>query len=98
MLNVASVPRGGRKSSVRPLTRLMTVIGASAGAMLPDVWDWKWFRDAPPAARRVAKQQIRRRAAELPEAEALELFGLSPAASADELKTAWRQIAKRYHP
>ncbi len=82
----------------RPFARFMTVMGSSLGAMLPDVWDWNWLRSADTRQRRVVDEQVRRRAAELPEAEALELFGLTPAATRDDLKRAWREISRRYHP
>jgi len=82
----------------RPFTRFMTTMGASFGAMLPDVWDWKWFRVAGKAARRLTEKCVRMAAAELPEADALELFGLTEAASEDDLKSAWREISKRWHP
>lgn len=43
-------------------------------------------------------EQVRRRAAELECAEALALFGLTPAAGVDELRRAWRRVARRWHP
>lgn len=83
----------------KPFTRFMTVMGASLGAMLPDVWDWKWLRESADAGQReVVAEQVRRRAAELPEADALELFGLAATASRDDLKHAWRAILQRWHP
>lgn len=82
----------------RPFTRFMTTMGASVGAMLPDAWDWQWFRAAGAGARRLTQQRVTRAAAELPEAGALALFGLAPSASAAELKTAWREVSKRWHP
>lgn len=83
----------------RPFTRFMTVMGASLGAMLPDVWDWKWLRERADARERAAvAEQVRRRAAELPEAEALALFGLPPSATRAEFRAAWRAILLRWHP
>lgn len=83
----------------KPFTRFMTVMGASLGALLPDVWDWEWLRERADAVEReVVAEQVRARAAELPEADALELFDLPPAASRDELKHAWRQLLQRWHP
>ena len=83
----------------KPFTRFMTVMGASLGAMLPDVWDWQWLRQfTDPAEREVIADQVRRRAAELPEAEALELFGLPPTATRIALKGAWRSVLQRWHP
>lgn len=83
----------------KPFTRFMTVMGASLGAMLPDVWDWQWLRESADAGQReVVAEQVRRRAAELPEVDTLELFGLSAAASRDDLKHAWRAVLQRWHP
>ena len=82
----------------RPFTRFMTTMGGSVGAMLPDVWDWNWFQAAGAAVRRLTEKKVRRAAAELPEADALTLFGLTPASSAEDLKTAWREVSKRWHP
>jgi hypothetical protein len=83
----------------KPFARFMTVMGSSLGAMLPDVWDWRWLRDtAAPAQCKVVAEQVRRRAAELPEAAALELFGLPAAAAREDLKHAWREVLQRWHP
>lgn len=83
----------------RPFTRAMTVMGSSLGALLPDVWDWKWLRGtATEQQRRVVREQVKRRAAELPEVDALELFGLNGRSSRTELKAAWRAASQRWHP
>jgi hypothetical protein len=83
----------------KPFTRFMTVMGSSLGALLPDVWDWQWLSEfAAPAEREVVAEQVCRRAAELPEAEALALFDLAPTATRAELKQAWRSILQRWHP
>ena len=83
----------------RPFTRSLTVLGTTLGAMLPDVWDWKWLREqAGPRQRQVVSEQVQRRAAELPMLEALALFHLSPQAAQDDLKRAWRDISLRWHP
>ncbi len=82
----------------KPFARFMTVMGSSLGAMLPDVWDWKWFRESVPADQDRARAQVERRAAELPETEALELFGIPPTATRAELKRAWHDVAQRWHP
>lgn len=83
----------------KPFARFMTVMGSSLGAMLPDVWDWEWLRTtAAPAQREVVAEQVRRRAAELPELSALELFALPRTAGRDELKHAWRAVLHRWHP
>ncbi len=83
----------------KPFARFMTVLGSSLGAMLPDVWDWQWLREtAAPAQRQVVAEQVRRRAAELPEADALELFDLPATAAREDLKHAWRAVLQRWHP
>ncbi len=83
----------------RPFTRALTVLGSSVGAMLPDAWDWKWLRDtADDRTRAAVAEQMRRRAAELPDREALQLFGLRADATLDDLKTVWRAISRRWHP
>jgi hypothetical protein len=83
----------------KPFARFLTVVGSSLGAMLPDVWDWEWLRDsATPDEREVIAEHVARRAEALPEADALELFGLPPTATRDELKAAWRETARRWHP
>lgn len=82
----------------KPFARFGTVMGSSFGAMLPDVWDWNWLRSADDAERAVVEDQVSRRVAELPEADALALFDLTPNASRDQLRDAWREIALRWHP
>lgn len=83
----------------KPFARFMTVMGTRLGALLPDVWDWEWLREsAEPAEREVVADQVQRRAAELPEADALALFGLDATAPREELKHAWRAILQRWHP
>ncbi len=82
----------------RPFTRFMAVMGSSLGAMLPDAWDWAWFRNADRRTQRVVRERAGRAAAALPEREALELFGLSCDATRKELRAAWRSITQRCHP
>ncbi len=83
----------------KPFTRFLTVMGTSLGAMLPDVWDWEWLRDAAtPDERQAAAEQVERRAAGLPEADALALFELPATASREDLKHAWREVSLRWHP
>ncbi len=82
----------------RPFTRALTVLGTSFGAMVPDVWDWKWLQAASADERATVTAQVRRRAAELPEADALALFGLSATATQEQLKTAWHTACLRWHP
>lgn len=83
----------------RPFTRFMSVMGSSLGAMLPDVWDWKWLQaTADQEDRQVVTDQVQRRAAQLPEVEALALFGLLPTASREQLKHAWRMLLQCWHP
>ncbi|MGD8450571.1 MAG: J domain-containing protein [Phycisphaerae bacterium] len=83
----------------RPFTRFMTVFGTTVGAILPDAWDWQWVREkAGPRERRVIAEQLRRRAGELALREALALFHLTPTASAEQLRHAWRETSLRWHP
>ncbi len=83
----------------RPFARFMTVMGASLGAILPDVWDWNWLRErANERQREVVAEQMRRRAAELTEADALALFGLSTTATRAELREVWHEFSRRWHP
>lgn len=82
----------------RPFTRFMTVMGSRLGAMLPDVWDWQWFRTSDPAAQRLTEKHVRKAAGILPEDDALALFGLSRAAGVDDLKRSWRSMSQRWHP
>jgi len=82
----------------KPVTRFMTVVGSSFGAMLPDVWDWDWLRQSDKSERKVVGEQVRRRARKLPEADALELLGLPESATRDESKEAGRTVSQRWHP
>jgi len=83
----------------KPFARFMTVMGSSLGALLPDVWDWEWLgASAAPAEREVVAEQVQRRAGELPETDALELFGLPATATRATLKHAWRELLQRWHP
>ena len=83
----------------KPFTRSMTVVGSTFGALLPDVWDWRWLREnAEPGEKKVVSEQIERRAAELPLLEALAMFDLPPTASQETLKYAWREISRQWHP
>jgi hypothetical protein len=83
----------------KPFARFMTVMGSSVGAMLPDIWDWKWLReDASDAQRATVAERVVQRAGELPVAAALALFDLSPTASRDALAQAWRRLSRQWHP
>ncbi len=83
----------------KPFTRFLTVLGSSLGALLPDAWDWHWLgQSASDDDRQVISEQVRRRAAQLHETDALALFGLPADASRDELKHVWRQVLLRWHP
>jgi DnaJ-class molecular chaperone len=46
----------------------------------------------------VVTDQVRRRAADLSDVEALELFNLTPSASREQLQHAWRLVSQRWHP
>ncbi|MBK8914094.1 MAG: J domain-containing protein [Phycisphaerales bacterium] len=82
----------------RPFARFGTVVGATLGAVLPDAWDWKWFHGAAQEDQQAVSDALQRRAADLPESDALELLGLSASATRDDLRVAWRQAASRWHP
>ena len=83
----------------KPFARFMTVVGSSVGAILPDALDWKWLSgEASEDERRVVEEQVRRRAGELSDAEALALFELPRTASEEDVKRAWRDAALRWHP
>lgn len=83
----------------KPFTRALTVLGSTAGALLPDVWDWEWLRKkASGQQQKVVAERLRHHAAQLPERGALALFGLSPTATREELKQAWRTVSQRWHP
>ena len=82
----------------RPFSRAMAVLGGSAGALLPDLWDWSWIRAANPDTQAFTREQLISAANKLADDEALALFGLFPEASADDLKQSWRAIALRWHP
>ena len=83
----------------KPFTRFMTVFGSTVGAILPDAWDWKWLRErAGPREKEVVAREVAQRAADLPLAEALALFHLSPGASREQLKHAWREVSQQWHP
>ena len=83
----------------KPFTRAMTVMGASLGAMLPDALDFEWLRKNTDArARRKVADQFRARVRRLPERDALALFGLSPKATREDLRSAWHAASLRWHP
>jgi len=83
----------------RPFSRFLTVFGSTVGALLPDAWDWNWLRERASAAqKKVIADQVERRATELPLAEALALFHLTPTASRARLTQAWREASLRWHP
>ncbi|TWT45554.1 Chaperone protein DnaJ [Phycisphaerae bacterium RAS1] len=82
----------------RPFTRFLTVMGSSLGAIAPDVFEWDLFARLKPEQRSAAEGRVERAARELPDAEALALFELSPSATRDDLRSAWRGAAQRWHP
>lgn len=83
----------------RPFARFFTVMGSSLGALLPDVWDWRWLRSgATEAQRKTVAETVQQSAGRLDEDEALALFGLSPRASREDLRQAWRSASQRWHP
>lgn len=83
----------------RPFTRSLTVLGATLGALLPDAWDWNWWKsELDPQTRARVSQRIRSAAEQLSEDAALALLDLDPDASAEQLRSAWRAAALRWHP
>lgn len=83
----------------RPFTRAATVLGASLGAMVPDLWDWRWLRRGASADdRKILNEQLARRAAEIELQEALLLLGLEGDATREQARTAWRTASRRWHP
>lgn len=83
----------------KPVTRFLTVLGSSAGAMLPDVWDNGLLRRVlDPQQRARVAWRVQQRAAELELAEALELTGLDPAASREQMRAQRRSVLARWHP
>lgn len=82
----------------RPFSRALTVLGSSAGALLPDLFEWDWLRRATAAQREVLENAAANRAGELAKLEALDLFGLPPAATFEQVRAAWRDASFRWHP
>ncbi len=82
----------------RPFARAGTVLGASVGAILPDVWDWEWLRRASAAQYKAVAGRVREHAARLEDDEALALLGLHAGATAEDVRRAWHAASKRWHP
>ncbi|MCG3125853.1 MAG: hypothetical protein CHACPFDD_00680 [Phycisphaerae bacterium] len=82
----------------KPFTRFMTIMGSTLGAVLPDVWDWRWFRRADASQRRAVEEHVRGRVDQGELDEALALLGLDRRANADALRSAWRGLSQRWHP
>lgn len=89
----------------KPFARFMTVMGSSIGAMLPDMFDWNWFRQADRQSQAAVADRVERSAADLDVREALELFELPPDllelppdAGREQLKEAWHAAARLWHP
>lgn len=82
----------------RPFTRSLAVLGGAGGALLPDLWNWSWWRARDAETQAAIQDRIARRAAELSDEEALRLLDLSPTASAEDARAAWHVIAQRWHP
>ncbi len=83
----------------RPVTRFLTVLGSSMGAMLPDVWDSRLLRQRlGPRQREQVARRVQQRAAELELAEAIELTGLDPAFSCEQMRAYRRRELARWHP
>lgn len=82
----------------RPFSRAFTVLGSSAGALLPDLFEWDWLRRATAAQREVLEKAAAFRAAELERGDALALFGLPVTATYEQVRAAWRDASFRWHP
>ncbi len=83
----------------RPVTRFLTVLGSSMGAMLPDVWDSRLLRERfSPRQREQVARRVQQRAAGLELAEALALTGLDPRASREQMRARRRVVLARWHP
>ncbi len=82
----------------RPFTRFLTVVGATLGAILPDVLDWKVVALLTDDEQRRIESATAQRAAALQFDAALALFGLTQDATSDDLKRAWREASLRWHP
>lgn len=83
----------------RPVTRFLTVLGSSMGAMVPDVWDSRLLRQRlGPQQRKHIEQQLRQRAEALELAEALALTGLDASASREQMRARRRAVLARWHP
>ncbi len=82
----------------RPFTRFFTVLGASWGALLPDVLDWRWLRAAREDEVEALRGEVARRLENLSDEEALAMFDLASQAGREELQAAWRKAAQRWHP
>jgi hypothetical protein len=83
----------------KPFQRSMTVLGARLGALLPDVWDWRWFREeASPETRRAVKEAVAREARYGSVEEACGLLGVRWPPSEEVLQEAWRRVAYECHP
>lgn len=82
----------------KPFTRFMTIMGSTFGAVLPDVWDWRWFRQADATQRRAVEQHVRGRVDQGDLDQALALLGLDGRTDADALRSAWHAVSQRWHP
>ena len=83
----------------RPFTRSLTIVGTQLGAILPDAWDWNWWHElTDDAARETVRGAVAAQAESLPDADALALFDLTPAADHNALRQAWRAASQRWHP
>lgn len=82
----------------KPFARAFGVLGTSAGAMIPDLWDWSWYRQAGERVCATVEQRLRKRAAKLEDDEALAFFDLPPTATESDLRAAWHAATLRWHP
>lgn len=82
----------------RPFSRMLTILGGSAGAMLPDAWDWQWFARQSAQRREAVVECVKDSGEGMSREQALALLGLTADATADEIRAAWRDAARRWHP
>lgn len=83
----------------RPFARALGVLGMQAGALIPDAWDWSWWRrSADRPARAAAARAVRQHLRQAERAAALACLGLPEDATAEQVRTRWRELAHRWHP
>lgn len=73
--------------------------GAAAGAFTPEIMDWAAaYERLDEGQREYVDERVRERVASQELIEQLSYFDLSPTATADELRKAWKRKAAELHP